>query len=75
MAITWKDPIRTYFRQDDIDHMKPLEIDLSDYGSTRDNAVVIYQQVSNQSMPPDQPWSAEWINNFEAWIDNGCPES
>jgi hypothetical protein len=75
MAITWNDPIRTYFRQDDIDHMKPMDIDLGKYGSVKDNAAGIYQQVSSKSMPPDKPWSDEWIDNFGTWVDDGCPES
>lgn len=77
MAITWNDPIKTYFTTSDINHMKQVQpqIDLSDYGSVKDNAVLIYQRVSDGSMPPGRPWSASWIANFKEWVEAGSPES
>jgi hypothetical protein len=77
MAITWNDPIKTYFTAYDIQHMKQVQpqIDLGDYTSVKDNAVFIYPRVEDQSMPPGSPWSAEWIANFKAWIEAGYPET
>lgn len=77
MAITWNDPIKTYFTAYDITHMKQIQpqIDLGDYTSVKDNAVLIYPRLADKTMPPGNPWSAEWIANFKAWIEAGSPES
>ena len=76
MAITWNDPIKTYFTSYDITHMKQVQpqIDLGDYTSVKDNAVLIYPRLADGSMPPGG-WIAEWIANFKAWIEAGYPES
>ena len=77
MAITWNDPIKTYFTAYDIKHMKQVQpqIDLGNYTSVKDNAVFIYPRVADKTMPPGSPWSAEWIANFKEWIEAGCPET
>ncbi|HEY2737364.1 MAG TPA: hypothetical protein VGK45_03105 [Thermoanaerobaculia bacterium] len=76
MAITWNDPIKTYFTAYDIQHMKQVQpqIDLGDYTSVKDNAVLIYPRLADGTMPPGG-WVDEWINNFKAWIEAGSPES
>jgi hypothetical protein len=80
MAITWNDPIKTYFSPSDISHMLQIQpqLDLSNYGSVRDNAVLVYQWVSTGRMPPSAPWTVkhpDWVANFKAWIEAGTPES
>ena len=75
--VTW-DQIRKQFTETDIEHMKRLtggDMDLGDCKSVHDRAQQIYEQVSAGSMPPGDPWSAEWVNNFKAWLDAGaqCP--
>jgi hypothetical protein len=75
--VTW-DQIRKQFTEKDIDHMKKLtggDMDLGDCKSVHDWAQQIYEQVSAGTMPPGDPWSPEWINNFKAWMDAGaqCP--
>jgi hypothetical protein len=76
MAITWNDPIKTYFTSYDITHMKQIQpqIDLGDYVSVKDNAVLIYPRLADGSMPPGG-WNTEWIDNFKSWIEAGYPES
>jgi hypothetical protein len=76
MAITWNDPIKTYFTSYDITHMKQVQpqIDLGDYTSVKDNAVLIYPRLADGSMPPGG-WNADWIKNFKDWIEAGYPES
>jgi hypothetical protein len=63
--------IRPLFRNVDIEHMKPLGLDLSSYDDVRDRADDIYDQVSNGSMPPDQSWSQDLIQLFRDWMDGG----
>lgn len=77
MAITWNDPIKSYFSSSDIGHMKQVQpqIDLANYASVKDNAVLIYQRVADKTMPPGSPWKDEWIANFKTWVEAGTPES
>ena len=63
--------IRPLFRNVDIEHMKPLGLDLSSYDDVRDRADDIYDQVSNGFMPPDQPWSQDLIQLLRDWMDGG----
>jgi hypothetical protein len=63
--------IRPLFRNVDIEHMKPLGLDLSSYDDVCDRADDIYDQVSNGFMPPDQPWSQDLIQLFRDWMDGG----
>ena len=75
--VTW-DQIRKQFTETDIEHMKRFtggDMDLGDCKSVHHWAQQIYEQVSAGSMPPGDPWSPEWINNFKAWMDSGaqCP--
>jgi hypothetical protein len=76
--VTWTNNIQQMFTDTDIAHMKSKGIDLSSYNSVKINAVPIYTQVSSGSMPPpgsnENPWSAEWVNTFGCWIQQGCPQ-
>jgi len=77
-TITWTDPIKGYFKPLDISHMKQVSggsIDLSDYNSVKTNGSDIYNMVSTQAMPPGNPWSSQWVQNFQTWMNAGYPES
>jgi hypothetical protein len=77
--VTWVSDIQKLFTPTDIAHMKTKGIDLSNYQDVMINAVAIYTRVSTGSMPPpgsgEPPWSAEWVNTFGCWIQQGCPQS
>jgi hypothetical protein len=74
--ITWNNTIKEYFRPYDIEHMLQVQpqIDLGNYDSVKDNAVLIYQWVSTKRMPPGNPWIQEWIDNFKQWTEAGFPQ-
>ena len=77
MAITWNNTIKAYFTQRDIDHMKQIQpqLDLGDYTSVKDNAVLVYQRLSDKVHPmPPGGWPQAWIDNFKAWTEAGSPE-
>jgi len=81
MAITWTNTIKGYFTQTDVNHMKLVQpqLDLSDYTSTKDNAVLVYNRLIDKErpMPPKStggPWLQEKIDNFKKWIEAGTPE-
>jgi hypothetical protein len=78
MAITWNDPIKGQFTPFDIGHMKQVTgnaLKLDDYESVKTWAGQILDQVNTDSMPPGSPWSATYKQNFQDWINAGCPES
>jgi hypothetical protein len=70
--VTYARDIRPLFRDGDIRSMS-FAFDLSSYEDVRANAPAIYQQLAAGTMPCDQPWSAEDVQRFRAWIDNGSP--
>jgi hypothetical protein len=77
-AITWTGTIKAQFTQLDIDHMKQVtggSIDLGDYASVKQNGKGIYSMVNRKRMPPGNPWTAEYIQNFKTWMDAGYPQS
>jgi len=37
------------------------------------NAKKVYGAVAAGKMPPDEPWPAERVALFKAWMDAGCP--
>lgn len=70
--------IKAYFTQTDIEHMLQEtqgDLDLSDCNSVLTNAQSIYQMVSQGKMPPGNPWPADKINGFYAWMHSNpsCP--
>jgi len=70
--------IKTYFTSTDVQHMLQESqgaIDLSNCQSVLQNAKLIYQKVSTGQMPPGNPWSADKINGFYAWMNSNptCP--
>jgi hypothetical protein len=78
MAITWTDPIKGQFTSQDIRHMKQITgnaLKLDDYESVKTWAGQILDQVNSDSMPPGGPWSPAYKQNFQDWINAGCPEN
>ena len=77
--ITWEQ-ISQQFTDLDVAHMKDITggaLDLSDCESVHKWAQEIYNKVLDQEMPPGDPWSQEWIDNFKTWMDAGaqCPNA
>ena len=72
---SWNNPIKTYFRPVDIESMKPMGIDLGDYGSVKTNANAILERVSDGTMPCDGAWETPWVDTFRKWVDGGTPEN
>jgi hypothetical protein len=76
VAITWNNTIKQQFDDFSIDHMKQITgnaLKLDDYQSVKTWAGQIWNQVSNDFMPPGDPWTQDQKNNFKAWMDNGMP--
>lgn len=74
-APTWDNPVKSFFRQFDIDSMKDMGINLGDYDSVRANAQPIYDRTSAGDMPCDGPWPPDRVATFKQWMDAGCPKS
>jgi hypothetical protein len=76
-GVTWTNTIKAQFTPFDISHMKQVtggSLDLGDYASTKANGSSVYDAVSNGYMPPGNPWNAQLVQNFKAWMDAGYPE-
>jgi hypothetical protein len=71
-SITFSEAIRPLFRESDRDEMEAW-FDLWSLEDVRDNAAEILERLADGSMPCDDPWPAEDIALFEAWLDAGCP--
>lgn len=73
--------ILSQFTPEDVAHMKSVTggaLDLSNCISVKAWASEIYAQVSTGQMPPGNPWSKEWVQNFATWMGEGsscadCP--
>jgi hypothetical protein len=75
MALSFATDIRPLFRDEDIDCMKSMGVELDDpaWMCVPANAHDVYRTVSDGSMPPDEPWTAERVSLFKKWMDAGCP--
>jgi hypothetical protein len=75
MAISFAADIRPLFREDDIQCMRSMGVDLDDFAWMRipANAELVYREVSSGSMPPDTPWPADRVSLFKRWMDAGYP--
>jgi hypothetical protein len=75
MAISFATDIRPLFREEDIDCMKSMGIDLGDaaWMCVPANAQEVYRVVADGSMPPDEPWPTDRVSLFKQWMDSGCP--
>jgi hypothetical protein len=73
MALSFAADIRPLFRDEGIDCMKSMGIDLDDPAWMCDpaNAQSVYGTVSAGSMPPDEPWPAARVALFKKWMDAG----
>jgi hypothetical protein len=81
MAITWTGNIKQQFGSFDISHMKQVTgnaLKLDDYESVKTWAGQIWVQVSGippnpvpAPMPPGNPWSDTYKQNFKTWMDTG----
>jgi hypothetical protein len=71
--------IRPLFTPVDINHMRPMEVLLDDYGymSQRENAETVRDFITGKEqpqMPPSGPyWPKERIELLSRWIAEGCP--
>jgi len=41
--------------------------DFADHGNARH----VFARLSNHSMPPGAPWSADWLQLYQRWMDAG----
>lgn len=75
MALSFATDIRPLFRDEDIDCMKGMGVDLGDpaWMCVPDNAQSVYSTLADGSMPPDEPWPAEKVALFKKWMDAGRP--
>ena len=77
MSVSFRTDIVPLFTSIDIDHMSALGTQLDDYAfmSQPDKASVVYELVSGGKMPPstsgEEPWSADKVDLFKAWMDGG----
>jgi hypothetical protein len=75
MALSFAKDIRPLFRDEDVECMKPMGVDLDDpaWMCVLANAKSVYGTVADGSMPPDEPWAADRVSLFKQWMDAGCP--
>jgi hypothetical protein len=75
MAVSFAADILPLFRDEDIECMKGMGVDLDDFAWMRvpANAQSVYGAVSGGTMPPDEPWAADRVARFKAWMDAGFP--
>ena len=73
--------VKDLFTATDISHMKGVarqvgrNIYLDDYDNVKLNAIIIYGMVKNQRMPPGKPWSVQYLETFQKWMDAGYPKN
>jgi|HubBroStandDraft_6_1064221.scaffolds.fasta_scaffold536214_1 hypothetical protein len=83
--VTWTNDIQQMFTSVDVAHMIAAKnIHLDDYNSVKIWAVAIYSAVQSGAMPPpntigpdgkpEPQWSADKVNTFGCWIQQGCPQ-
>lgn len=76
-TITWTNTIKDQFNAGDIRHMKQITgnaLKLDDYQSVKTWAGQIWNQISNDYMPPGGAWSDKYKSNFQTWMNSGMPE-
>ena len=64
--------IKPLFRERDRGSMT-FAFDLWSYDDVSEHADAIYHQLEQGTMPCDTAWSAEWVEAFKRWIDEGKP--
>ena len=72
---SFKADIRPKFTNEDVAHMNRLGMDLNDYSAVKSDADAILTRLKDADNPmpppPRGPWSSEWIECFQQWIDSG----
>jgi len=69
--VTWNQRVRGFFTWNNAQCMTKY-LNLTDIGSVSDNADTIYKMLSQEKMPPGDPWPQDQIALFKQWLDNGC---
>jgi len=72
VALSFATDIRPLFRDEpDIEAMKRMGLDLSDYEEVKAKAADIYSTLEDGSMPCDGPWPKDQVALFKRWMDDG----
>ena len=71
--MSFETDIKPLFREFDRYEMD-FVFDLWKYEDVKKHAASILDRVIDQTMPCDEPWPAERVAVFRAWIEEGCPE-
>jgi hypothetical protein len=80
--VTYVHDIAPMFRQQDVTCMSQQNVFLNsadwmgdpagnDAYADHANARRVFEALSNQSMPPDAPWSQSWLDTYQAWMNGG----
>ena len=69
----WKNDVEKLFTKIDIDHMKARGVFLDNYQFVKSNFPSILSKIENDTMPPGDPWPADWREKFKQWRDEGFP--
>jgi hypothetical protein len=76
-SLSFAKDIRPMFTDLDVEHMKPLGADLSDWNDVKAHVDSIYEAVTSGAMPPkasgEARWTPEMCDRFKRWKDEGCP--
>jgi hypothetical protein len=76
-SLSFAKDIRPMFTDLDVQHMKPLGVDLSDFGAVKTSVDAIYGVVTSGVMPPpssgEARWTPEMCDRLKRWQDEGCP--
>ncbi len=64
--------IQPMFREIDRTSMK-FAFDLWNYEDVRTHAEAILERLNDGSMPCDEEWSNEQIEQFSRWVEGGMP--
>lgn len=63
--------IRPLFREKDVESMKRMGLDLSNYEQASGQADAILERLRGGDMPCDGAWPADQVALFEQWITDG----
>jgi hypothetical protein len=76
-ALSFERDIRPLFTAIDVQHMKPMGIDLSSRDDVAAHADAIYATVKAGTMPPASSGEPRWTEatcvRFKDWQTQGCP--
>ncbi|MEG9434916.1 hypothetical protein JAO29_01830 [Edaphobacter sp. HDX4] len=75
MALSFAADIRPLFRDEDVECMQGMGVDLGDpaWMCVPENAQTVYERLADGSMPPDEVWPADRVALFKSWMDAGYP--